>query len=91
MHLSQMHSFIQYPNMYSSIVIQLNQSNIPVIMHPDNVFILQHLKMILIFIWPCHMQSQLCRYATLEFHKLGIYPEQIAGFIKSFKYCITLK
>ena len=39
MHSSQMHLSIQHPNMYSSTIIQHNQSNTPVIiMHHDNVF-----------------------------------------------------
>ncbi len=50
---SQTHSTIQHPNLYSSTITQHNQRNIPVIMHPNNVFILQHLKMIPIFIWLC--------------------------------------
>ncbi len=40
MHSSKMHSSIQHPNMYCSTIIQHNQSNTPVIMHPKNVFIL---------------------------------------------------
>ncbi len=53
MHWNQMHSTIQHPNMYSLTIMQHNQRNTPVIMCPNNVFILQHLKMIPIFIWPC--------------------------------------
>ncbi len=64
MHASQMHSSIQHPNIYSSTIVQHNQSNTPVIMHPDNVFILSHLKMIQIFIWPCYMQTHSCQYVT---------------------------
>ena len=52
-HSSQTHSSIQHPNMYSSSIMQHNQRNTPVIMRPNNVFILWHLKMIQIFIWPC--------------------------------------
>ncbi len=51
MHLSQTHSSIQHPNMYSSTIMQHDQRNIPVIMPPNNVFILWHLKIIQIFIW----------------------------------------
>ena len=55
-HSSQTHSTIQHPNMYSSTIMQHNQRNTPVIMHPNNVFILWHLKMIQIFIWPYFMK-----------------------------------
>ncbi len=37
-------------------IMQQNQRNTPVIMRPNNVFILQHLKMIPIFIQPCSMK-----------------------------------
>ncbi len=56
MHWTQMHSTIQHPNMYSLTIMQHNQRNTPVIMCPNNVLILQHLKMIPIFIWPCSMK-----------------------------------
>ncbi len=52
-HSSEMHSTIQYPNLHSSTIMQHNQRNTPVIMHPSNIFILQHLKLIPIFIQPC--------------------------------------
>ncbi len=56
MHSSQKHSTIQQSNLYSSTIMQHNQRNTPVIMHPNNVSILWHLKMIPIFIWPCSMK-----------------------------------
>ena len=89
-HSSQMHSSIQYHNMYSSTIMQHNQSNIPVIMHPNNVFILWHLKMIPIFIWLCSTKVPFMSLCHTEFHKLGIYPEQIACFITNHAN-ITLK
>ena len=86
----QLYSSIQHPNMYSSPIIKYNQRNIPVIMCPDTVFILWHLKMTPIFIWQCHMQIPFMLLATLEFHKLGMYLKQIACFM-TIHSNITLK
>ena len=67
MHLSHMHSSIQHPNMYSSTIMQHNQRSTPVIMHPNNVFILWHLKMIQIFIWPCFTKMPHWNFTNLVF------------------------
>ncbi len=77
MHWTQMHSTIQHPNMYSSTIMQHNQRNTPVIIHPNNVFILQHLKMIPTIIQPCSTKILFVSLCHIKFHKLGIYPEQI--------------
>ncbi len=79
-----------HPSNTPTCTLQLS-SNITKVTHLSsyalNVFILQHLKMI-----PDHavQKSQLCHFATSEFHKLDIYPEQIACFITNHAN-ITLK
>ncbi len=66
MHWTQTHSTIQHPNLYSLTIMQHNQRNTPVIMHPNNVFILWHLKMIPIFIWPCSTKIPLVLLCHIE-------------------------